>query len=440
MSEKKAIFAVAGNPVLHSLSPVLFNSVFLSKKMDAVYTRILAYKAEEVIELIKQINIKGVNVTSPFKDEVLKHIHIVHGDAKRIGAVNTIINVDNILHGYNTDINGIEGVLAKNQLHVSHKKAMVIGAGGAARAACFVLKKKGAHVTVINRTYKKAVDIAKDLGLKVIPLEDLNEKVLDADIFVQCLPRDIYLVNPKHIKKNAFVLDANYSIDSLIVKGAEERGYCACDGRDWLLYQAEASFKIFTGQFSPPHIMEKALTEKPLDVNKRRNISLIGFMGSGKSIVGRHLSSLTGFEFLDMDSMIEKIVGMSVNEIFKRKGEKFFRDIEEKEIEKAGKLTKKVISCGGGAVISKKNRDVLRKNSTVIWLWARPETIFKRIVYDKTRPLIDGIDSIESLRTMVDKRIFLYGDVADIILYTENKSSHEIARMIYGEINKSIGD
>ena len=440
MFEKKTIFAVAGNPVLHSLSPVIFNNVFLSESMDAVYTRILARQAEEVIELMKQINIKGVNITSPFKDEVLKHIHIVHGEAKSIGAVNTIIKVDGILHGYNTDIYGIEGVFAKNHLHVSHKKATVLGAGGAARAACFVLKKKGADVTVINRTYKKAADIAEDLGLKAIPFEVLNRKTLDADIIVQCLPRGIYPVNPKRIKKGAFVLDANYSIDSLIIKGAKERGYNACDGRDWFLYQAEASFKIFTGKFLPLHKMKEILTNKYIDINKRRNISLVGFMGSGKSIIGNHLSSLTGFEFLDIDSMIEKTAGMSIKEIFEINGEKFFRDIEEKEIERAGKLTKKVISCGGGAVISKKNRDVLRKNSIVVWLWAKPETIFKRICNDKTRPLLDGIDNIESIRTMIVKRIFFYCDVADVILYTENKSSQEIARMIYEEINKSIGD
>ncbi|HOL06161.1 MAG TPA: shikimate dehydrogenase [Syntrophorhabdaceae bacterium] len=438
MSEERPIFAVAGNPVLHSLSPVMFNNVFSSEGLDAVYVRILAKDAKEVAEIIRQIHIKGVNVTSPFKEEILKHIHIIHDEAKDIGAVNTLINTGNTLHGYNTDVYGIEGVFVRNSIDVFRKKAVIIGAGGAARAACFILKRKGADVTIINRTHKKAVDIAEDMGINAISLEDVNGCMLHADIIVQCLPRGINLIKPGFIKKGAFMLDANYSFDSPIVKGAQQKGYRACDGKDWLLYQAAASFKIFFGQLPPLHVMEKALMENTFDANKRRNISLVGFMGTGKSTIGKHLSELTGFELLDIDSEIEKRTHMSIREIFEKHHEGFFRNMEEEGIEEAVNLSKKIISCGGGAVISKKNRDALRKNSIVFWLWASPETVFKRIYNDKTRPLVSGIDNVKFLSKMIEERMFFYSDVADVVISTDYKDFAEIARMIYGEINKTI--
>ena len=178
--------------------------------------------------------------------------------------------------------------------------------------------------------------------------------------------------------------------------------------------------------------------ENTFDANKRRNISLVGFMGTGKSTIGKHLSELTGFELLDIDSEIEKRTHMSIREIFEKHHEGFFRNMEEEGIEEAVNLSKKIISCGGGAVISKKNRDALRKNSIVFWLWASPETVFKRIYNDKTRPLVSGIDNVKFLSKMIEERMFFYSDVADVVISTDYKDFAEIARMIYGEINKTI--
>lgn len=438
MSEKKTVFAVAGRPILHSLSPAMFNSVFLSEGINAVYTRILGERVEEVIEIIKQVGIEGINVTSPFKEEILSYIDVVGGEAKIIGAVNTVRNIEGVLYGFNTDIYSIEMTLEKRGIKISNKKTVVIGAGGAARAACFFLKSKGADVTIINRTYNKAADIARNFNIKALSVESLNNKTLDADILILCLPRDTCLIYPDSIKKSAFVIDANYSVNSKIINGAKKRGYKACDGKDWLLYQAIESFKTFTGQTPPVHIMERVMGKELIDGNKLKNIALVGFMGAGKSSVGKYLSEYTGFEVLETDSIIEERTGLSIKEIFKTRGESFFRTMEEEAIEEFACQSRKIISCGGGSVISEKNRDVLRKNSIVIWLWAKPETIFKRIVHDKTRPLMEGIESINKLKSMINKRIPFYVDVTDVIVSTDNKNLKDIARLIYEETKRFI--
>ncbi len=440
MSEKKRIFAVAGNPVLHSLSPVIFNAVFTAEGKNAVYTRILAEKSKEIIEIVKQIGIDGINVTSPFKEEILRHIDTIDEHAKRIGAVNTVINNSGSLKGYNTDTHGVKWVFIKKGIDISGKKAMVAGAGGAARAACFVLKSNGADVTVINRTYEKAYEIASCFGLRTIPIENLDDGRPDAEIFVQCIPRDICLISPEILKKGVFILDANYSSESIFIKRAEAWGHNVCGGKDWLVYQGVESYRFFTGQYPPVHIMEEALRNKPIEDNKTKSISLVGFMGTGKSTVAASLSKIADLEPLDIDSMIEKRMRLSIKEIFQGRGEGFFRKIEEEEIERVAPLSKRIISCGGGAVISQKNRRHLRENSIVIWLWARPEYIFQRIHDDSNRPVVKGINNTEALKSLIRERIPFYADVADMIVGVDDKTPDEIARRIYDEIHKFLRD
>ncbi|MCX7965011.1 MAG: shikimate dehydrogenase [Syntrophorhabdaceae bacterium] len=440
MSERKGIFAVAGDPVLHSLSPAVFERAFKGHGIDAVYTRIHSDSPDEIIEIIRQVGIKGINVTSPFKEEIMRYLDGIDRDAEKIGAVNTIVNRDRVLTGYNTDVYGIEKTLMKNQIYPSGKRAIVVGAGGAAKAACFTLKSLGADVVIINRTYKKAEALAKNFGIRAASLGDLDGIKYTCDIYISCLPRKTELFIPHVLKKDAFVMDANYSCDSFVVNSAKRMGYRAIDGMNWLLYQAAKSFEIFTGQSPHIKLMENALKEKVIDDEKRKNISLTGFMGVGKSTVGAYLSKITGFELIEIDSVIEKKTGLSIKEIFERKGETFFRLMEEEEIIKACGLSRKIISCGGGALISKKNKELIRKNSVVIWLWARPETIFKRIYGDDKRPLLRFIKDLNTLKSLMDKRHPYYADVADLIFSTDDKKLEDTWRKIYEEIHPFIKD
>ena len=169
---------------------------------------------------------------------------------------------------------------------------------------------------------------------------------------------------------------------------------------------------------------------------KEKNIVLIGFMGSGKSSVGKKLSYKLKEPFIDSDSLIEKRAGCSITQIFADKGEDAFRDIETKCIRE---LTEKkpgfIISTGGGMPLREENRKLLRKIGSVVYLKAEPETIYERIKDDTSRPLLRSEDPQKKIREMMNERSSIYEEAADITVITDGKSCREIA----GEIAAAVG-
>lgn len=169
---------------------------------------------------------------------------------------------------------------------------------------------------------------------------------------------------------------------------------------------------------------------------KEKNIVLIGFVGSGKSSVGKKLSYKLKESFIDSDSMIEKRAGCSIAQIFADKGENEFRDIETKCIRE---LTEKkpgfIISTGGGMPLREENRKLLRKIGKVVYLKAEPETIYERIKDDTSRPLLRSEDPQKKIREMMNERSSIYEEAADITVITDGKSCREIA----GEIAAAVG-
>jgi shikimate kinase len=165
-----------------------------------------------------------------------------------------------------------------------------------------------------------------------------------------------------------------------------------------------------------------------------KNIALTGFMGAGKSEVGRALARKLGYSFLDIDSEIEKSCGMKINDIFKTHGESAFRDMESEAIGSAAEGDRLVIATGGGAVLRQENMDSLRKKGVIVCLKASPRTIMHRIRGNKDRPLLNVEDPLARVRELLAARQPYY-DKADIIVDTENKSPLQIADEIIGEIN-----
>ena len=169
---------------------------------------------------------------------------------------------------------------------------------------------------------------------------------------------------------------------------------------------------------------------------KEKNIVLIGFMGSGKSSVGKKLSYKLKEPFIDSDSLIEKRAGCSITQIFADKGEYAFRDIETKCIRE---LTEKkpgfIISTGGGMPLREENRKLLRKIGSVVYLKAEPETIYERIKDDTSRPLLRSEDPQKKIREMMNERSSIYEEAADITVITDGKSCREIA----DEIAAAVG-
>ena len=257
------LFAVFGNPILHSKSPQLFNSVFNEVSMNSYYTRIRPQSAADIIDIIRTMPLAGANITAPFKQEMVALVDVVSMDAEAIGAINTIINSNGRLIGYNTDHSGVTQSLKETGIDLIGKKCLVLGGGGAARSAAYGLTRKGAQVTICNRTESKAKTIADDFKCQAVSWTDFDLSE-EYDIVVSTI---LPSVLPHFFGKLKFktLLDASYK-PSLISEVAQSRGINIISGKRWLLNQAVEAFTIFHGYPPPTMIMETAL-DKTLNKN-----------------------------------------------------------------------------------------------------------------------------------------------------------------------------
>lgn len=438
MGLKAGIFAVAGNPVLHSKSPAVFNAAFQELSIDAVYTRLAAWSAQDIVDTILAIGLKGVNITSPFKEGVIPFLDDMDGDARNIGAVNTVLAADGKLTGYNTDHLGVRHTFLQNGISLFQKKALVLGAGGAARAAAYGLTREGARVVICNRTLNKALQLALDFGCHAVPLGRVDDELEDADILVSCLPHlEGRIVNPAALTKRLTVLDANYGKESHLSRDARSRGCTVIDGREWLLFQAVEAFIRLTGLTAPLGKMRKALYDTP--IGKKENVALVGFMGTGKTSVGGHLGRLTGKTVIDTDRAIEKETARSIQDIFASAGEAGFRAVEREVVRQIGHVSDAVIACGGGVVVDGENVATLKKNSVVVWLWASEETILKRVGDGMGRPLLSEERELV-IERLLDSRRYRYACASDLIVRTDEKEIEAIAERISHEYDMSFAD
>lgn len=434
----RKIFAIAGKPIMHSASPQLHNAAFAALGMDACCTRLAAASAKEALAIAQEIGISGMSVTAPLKEEMLALVDVLDPGAAAVGAVNTVVLKDGKTVGFNTDPAGVSGSIEAAGIKMKGKKAVVIGAGGAARAAVHALVSMGAGATVANRTKENACALAEKFGCGCCSLgeEELAGVLRDATILVYTASTAERMVQPKLLRKGLAVLDAVYGKKTAISSDAAARGCRVISGRGWLLHQGMKAFEIFTGNKAPIKAMRRAVgnTAKV----RKKNIALVGFMGSGKSTVAREIAKMSGMRMIGTDGEIVRKARMPITDVFATKGEAAFRKMEADEIANAVKVKDGVISCGGGAVLDWRNVALLKKNSVIVWLWASPEEIVRRIGMDRDRPLMNRRDRLEAARRILERRRGLYAATADMIVGTEGKKPEEIATLILDETGKTI--
>ncbi len=162
----------------------------------------------------------------------------------------------------------------------------------------------------------------------------------------------------------------------------------------------------------------------------RKNIYLIGFMGVGKSTIGRLLAAEMKGQLVEMDETIEAEQGITINEIFAQHGENYFRDLESELVERIAAQEGKIVSCGGGAVLREENTANMKKSGTIVFLSATPETIYKRVRYSTNRPLLNGNMNVEYIAGLMEKRRALYEGAADVVIFTDGKETAEIVEEI----------
>ncbi len=261
---KASIYGVIGHPISHSLSPVFQNSAFSYLGLEAVYIPmdIPPEKLETAFRGLKAlVNMRGLNVTIPHKEDVIHLLDEVSEEARSIGAVNTIIFEGGRAKGDNTDWVGFLKAL-REIVEPEDKRALVLGAGGASRAVVYALKRVGAEVFIWNRTYEKARKLADEFGLKAI--RDAEEAVKRMDIIVNTTSvglkeDDPWLFDYRLIRPDHTVVDIIYR-ETHLVKMAKQAGASYQTGFPMLVYQGAESFRLWTGCEPPLKIMKKSLS------------------------------------------------------------------------------------------------------------------------------------------------------------------------------------
>ncbi len=251
------LYGVIGNPVRHSLSPAIHNGAFRRLGLNAVYLAFEVKKVEEALRGIRGLGVRGVSVTIPFKTEVLPFLDKVEGLAGKVKAVNTIVNRRGKLTGYNTDCRAaLEALEAKTDL--GRKRAVLLGAGGAARAIGFGLKERGLRLIVVNRSKERGQALGKELRCDYLPMSSLARMKagkLEADILINTTPlgmtpQDGATPMPKGLlRKGMVVMDIVYEpLQTRLLREAEEEGCVTVDGLEMLVRQGIAQFEIWTGR------------------------------------------------------------------------------------------------------------------------------------------------------------------------------------------------
>jgi shikimate dehydrogenase len=246
------LYGIIGDPVQHSLSPILHNKAFKRMGLNAVYLPFEVKHLEEAIRGIRGLDIRGVSVTQPFKTEVLPFLDKVETVAEKIRAVNTIANEGGRLVGYNTDWRGALEAL-EEKVDLKGKKILLLGAGGAARAIGFGLKERGCQTIISNRSLDKANELAKALGFICMPWSSINEPKLDVVInatSVGMSPHHAGSPLPKtFLKEGMVVMDIVYQpLKTQLLQEAEEKGCQTIDGLEMFVRQGAGQLEIWTGQ------------------------------------------------------------------------------------------------------------------------------------------------------------------------------------------------
>ena len=265
-------YAVIGDPIDHSLSPNIHNAAFRHLKLDHTY---IAYKipAGELvagIEALKAIKITGFNVTIPHKIEMVKLLDEMDTTSKVIGAVNTVLNENGKLKGYNTDMIGFLDPIKKKNLTIKDSQVLLLGAGGAARAiVTAMVKEKASKITIVNRTRENAnklVEFAKQIGgnVETVSIEEANKLNPEYKLIINStsigMRNEPTPVSTENISKNSIVYDIVYRpINTDLIKKSKENGATIIYGYEMLLSQAACSFEIWHKMVAPYDIMKKAL-------------------------------------------------------------------------------------------------------------------------------------------------------------------------------------
>lgn len=347
------ICGLLGKTLGHSYSPYIHT--FLGDYSYSLFEK----QPDELADFLKHGDFTGLNITMPYKKDVIPLCDKLTDCAQKLGAVNTIVRQkDGSLLGHNTDYFGFQSMLKRTGLSVSGKKVLVLGSGGASATAVVVLQESGADVVVISRSGQN--------NYENIQLHS------DAAVIVNATPVGMYPnagnspVDLSGFSKLEGILDIVYNpARTRLMLDAEAMGIPVENGLWMLVAQAKEASERFTGN----QIADSVIADVHSALRKKmENIVLIGMPGCGKSTIGKLLAEETGKTFVDMDAEIERASGMQIPDIFAKFGEEHFRKLETETLALFGQKSGLVIATGGGCVTRGENHSLLHQNGTICWI------------------------------------------------------------------------
>ncbi|MBQ9773512.1 MAG: shikimate dehydrogenase [Clostridia bacterium] len=358
---------------------------------------------EALDEFMTARDFLGINVTIPYKEDVIPHLGWMSEQAKSIGAVNTIVNRDGKLFGYNTDFLGMSDLIRRVGVSLQGRRVAVLGTGGTSRTACAVAQAMGA---------REILRVSRREGEGVITYGVLTERHTDIDVIINTTPCGMYPnPNATPVELGVFprlsgVIDAIYNpLRPQLILDAKRRGIPAEGGLYMLVAQAVRASEIFLDctydEQTTARVYQTILRQK-------ENIVLIGMPASGKSTVGRTLATQLGRDFFDLDEEIVRVAGCPISDIFAKQGEEAFRELEARVLrEQLAQRNGIVLATGGGAILREDNLDQLRRNGRLYFL-DRPLSL---LLPTDDRPLAKDADMI---RRRYEERYDRYCACADV--------------------------
>ncbi len=407
-------YGLCGRTLKHSYSKIIHE--YLGNEDY----RLLSLEKDELYELFETKNFKALNVTIPYKLDALQLCDVVSDEANAIGSVNTVVNKDGTLYGYNTDYFGFVYMLKRAGISLCNKKVVILGSGGTSLTARAVCKGEGAKETVVvsrrgNVNYDNISDHA------------------DADVLINTTPVGMYPDNGRTpvdlsvFKKLSGVVDVIYNpIRTALVIEAEKRNIPSTTGLPMLVAQAVRAHEYFFDTKVHDAVIEDVYYKCLMKI---LNVVFVGMPGCGKTSIGKAYANLVGRSFLDTDVFVEQS-GMPIVQIFEKYGEEIFRDKETAAIKMLSAMSEKVIATGGGAVKRKGNVEMMKQNGVVVYL----KRDLDKLPSDG-RPLSQGGD--EKIRRLYEERHTLYEDAADVIIET-HEDVDECANRLYNMIVKEL--
>lgn len=399
-------YGLIGDRLGHSFSKVIHESI-----MDYKYD-LVELDENEFDIFMKARDFKAINVTIPYKRAVIDYLDEIDNNVARIGTCNVVVNKDGRLYGYNSDYYGLRELIRVNGIEIKDRKCLILGSGGTSHTAYYVLKDMGAKdIQTVSRNKREGV----------ITYDEARE-LKDTQIIVNTTPKGMYpddngqCIDIECFENLEGAVDVIFNpLRTNFILKAQEKGIKTAAGLYMLVAQAVKAIEYFK---------DIELDKKLIDdiyrriLKEKENIVLIGMPGCGKSTI----AALLDKDYLDTDRLIEEKYGRPPGTIIEEEGEKSFRDKESEVIAEVSKLSGKVISTGGGAVLRKENTDRLKRNGRLFYLQRELE----KLQTGNGRPLSKDF---ESLKKLYEDRKEIYLKSADICI-DNNSTVQECIRRI----------